>query len=149
MLSQRSSIGAHIQEGPIWLEEPQVAHSEGLERAFEPRGPNPIKHCLWEAFKGGCAVPVDGSCDIPRQSAKDEDHLWVASLGGDLQQEWLSAFLTTSIVGPTAQSTSGTSGTREVSKSVRAVGTGLLRTWSHIWPVYNDSQGRVLWHYPG
>ena len=35
LLGQRSSIGAHIQEGPIWLEEPQVAHSEGLERAFK------------------------------------------------------------------------------------------------------------------
>ena len=46
LLSQRSSILAHIHQAPTWLEEPQVAQAEELERAFKSRGPNPIKHCL-------------------------------------------------------------------------------------------------------
>ena len=113
LLGQRSSIGAHIQEGPIWLEEPQVAQAEGFERAFEIRAPDPIKHCLRETCRGGCTVPVDGSCDIPPHGAKDEDQLWVPPLRGDLQEERLGPFLTANMVGPTAPSTSATSGARE------------------------------------
>ena len=113
LLSHRSSFGAHVHHSPIWLEKPQVAHSEGLERAFESRAPNLIKHCLWEACRGGCAIPLYGSCDIPRQGTKNEHQLWIAPFSGDLQQERLSPFLTANMVGPTAPSTSATSGARE------------------------------------
>ena len=84
LLSQWSSVGALIEQGPIRQKQLQIANPNRFEGACEPRECHLIQHSLWEAYGGVSAIPLDGSCDVPPYGVKGESPLWVSAVSADL-----------------------------------------------------------------
>ena len=132
LLSQWGGLGAHIHQGTIRFQEPQISYADRLEGAFKSSAPNPSQYCLWEACGGACAVPPDGSSNVSTQCTKCKGQLF-NPFGGDLEQEGLGPFLTARMVGqgPCSKHIGKIPSLKTVEnqRSVQAGGGGLFRTW--------------------